>query len=68
LRLHELEVAMSKLKICPKCHSIEGFWFKMKDDHLFTQCKSCGAEVEICEMYKLIEENKKPLWLKIFNK
>jgi uncharacterized Zn finger protein len=66
LRLQEIETASSHLKTCPKCSSTEGFWFIMKGDHLFVQCKNCGVELGLCEMYKFAETNRKPKWLRFF--
>lgn len=68
LRLQEIETALAQLKLCPKCSSNGGFWFIMKGDHIFVQCKCCGAELGLCEVYKLSEGNKKSRWSKLLRK
>jgi len=42
-----------KLKKCPVCGSKEGFWFIMKKDKKYAQCKSCGAEFLLCVIFPL---------------
>ena len=68
LRLQEIETALAQFKSCPKCNSDEGFWFIMKADHIFVQCKCCGAEFGLCELYRISEGNRKPKWTKFFRK
>lgn len=68
LRLQEIETALAQLRLCPKCNSNGGFWFIMKGDHIFVQCKCCGAELGLCEVYKLSEGSKKSQWPKLLRK
>jgi hypothetical protein len=68
LRLREIETALGHLKLCPKCSSNSGFWLIIKSDHIFTQCKCCGAEFGLCEAYKISEENRKSKWTKFLRK
>ncbi|RLI20457.1 hypothetical protein DRO54_06265 [Candidatus Bathyarchaeota archaeon] len=48
-----------KLKECPICGSKDGFWFIMKGERRYAQCKSCGAEFMLCTIYSLEKEEKK---------
>jgi len=48
-----------KLKKCPNCGSEKGFWFILKKDRRYAQCKSCGAEFLLCTIYPLESEGKK---------
>jgi translation initiation factor 2 beta subunit (eIF-2beta)/eIF-5 len=66
LRLQEIETASSHLKVCPKCSSVEGFWFIVKGDHLFVQCKHCGVELGLSEVYTFAGSDRKPKWLRVF--
>jgi transcription elongation factor Elf1 len=68
LKLQELETALGSFKICPKCNSREGFWLGIKGDHIYAQCRCCGAKFELFEVYKMGEESKKPRLLKFFRK
>ncbi len=68
MKLQEIEKASSHLKECPKCRFSEGFWFAVRGSHLFAQCKSCGVEVELCEVHRFAEVNKKYWWLRVFGK
>jgi hypothetical protein len=65
LRLQEIETALAQLRLCPRCSSYEGFWVIMKGDHIFVQCKCCGAELGLCEVYKFSERNQKSQWQKL---
>ena len=66
LRLQEIETASSQLKTCPKCNSAEGFWFIVKGGHLFVQCKHCGVELGLSEVYKLAERKMQSKWVRVF--
>jgi len=68
LRFQEIEAALSHLGTCPKCNSSQGFWLGAKSDHIYVQCKCCGASLELFEVYKLGEESRKPRLLKFFRK
>ena len=48
-----------KLKKCPNCGSEKGFWFIIKRDRRYAQCKSCGAEFLLCTIYPLESEGKR---------
>jgi len=50
---------VEKLKKCPNCGSEKGFWFIIKRDRRYAQCKSCGAEFLLCTIYPLESEGKK---------
>ena len=50
---------VEKLKKCPNCGSEKGFWFILKRDRRYAQCKSCGAEFLLCTIYPLEGEGKK---------
>ena len=58
LQLNEIEEASSHFKACPKCKSIEGFWIGLKREHAHVQCKACGANFELIEVYKMGEQRK----------
>jgi transcription elongation factor Elf1 len=66
LKLQEIETALGHLKTCPKCNSVEGFWFGVKGDHIYVQCKCCGASLELFEVYRLGEEREKTKRLRFF--
>jgi transcription elongation factor Elf1 len=68
LNLKEIETAFSRFKACPKCNSTEDFWLALKRDHAYVQCKSCGANFELFEVYKIGEKDKAPERLKFFRK
>jgi transcription elongation factor Elf1 len=69
LNLQEIETASSRFKVCPKCNSREGFWLGLKRDHVYVQCKGCGARFELFEVYKIGEKGKAaPERLKLFRK
>jgi len=53
LQLREIETAFGQLRICPKCKSVEGFWFGLRQDHVYVQCKSCGSKFEFREIHNL---------------
>ena len=65
LKLEEIEALASKFTTCPKCHSKEGFWLGVKHDHVYVQCKGCGASFELCEVFPIEEASKR---LKFFRK
>jgi len=50
---------VEKLKKCPNCGSEKGFWFIIKRDRRYAQCKNCGAEFLLCTIYPLEHEEKK---------
>lgn len=58
LKLQEIEDAVSRFKICPKCNSAQGFWLELKGDHPVVQCKECGAKFELFEVYMISKESK----------
>ena len=66
LNLQEIENAFSRFKKCPKCDSKEGFWLGVKRDRTYVQCKSCGANFELYEVYVFGEKGKAPERLKFF--
>jgi len=68
LKLQEIEDTFSRFKTCPKCNSIEGFWFGLKREHPYAQCKGCGARFELFEVYMMGEKSKPPQGLKLFRK
>ena len=68
LKLQEIETALAQLRLCPKCSSNGGFWFIMRGDHIFVQCKCCGTELGLREAYRLGEENIKSKWTKFFRR
>ena len=68
LKLQEIETALGHLKTCPKCNSVEGFWFGVKGDHIYVQCKCCGASLELFEVYTMGEKSRTPERLKGFRK
>ena len=59
MTLEEIESFRRSLKVCPKCGSREGFWFTIKPEGGYGQCKHCGAVLEACEVYSLGGEDKK---------
>ena len=48
-----------KLKRCPVCGSEKGFWFIIKRNRRYAQCKSCGAEFLLCTIYPLEEKERR---------
>jgi hypothetical protein len=68
LNLQEIEDAFSRLKICPKCNSQEGFWLGLKTGHTYAQCKDCGTKLELFEIFPIDERTKASRWLKFFRK
>jgi len=68
LKLQEIETASSLFKICPKCHSTQGFWLGLMSDHAYVQCKDCGAKFELFEVYMMGEKGRAPQRLKFFRK
>lgn len=68
LKFQEIEEAFSRFKICPKCNSREGFWLGMKRDHVYVQCKSCGGNFELFEVFAFNEKHELPKRLKFFRK
>jgi len=66
LRFQEIETALKRLGTCPKCNSGEGFWLGSKGDHIYVQCKCCGASLELFEVYTLGEEREKAKRLRFF--
>jgi len=68
LKLEEIETASSRFKICPKCHSTQGFWLGLMSDHAYVQCKDCGAKLELFEVYTMGEKGRSPQRLKFFRK
>lgn len=45
-----------KLKKCLICGSERGFWFTIKKDKKYAQCKNCGAEFLLCVIFPLERE------------
>lgn len=68
LNLREIENALSRFKECPKCDSKEGFWLGIKRDHAYVQCKSCGANFELFELFTIGKVHESPKLLKFFRK
>jgi hypothetical protein len=66
LRFQEIEIALKHLGICPKCNSYEGFWVGSRGDHIYVQCKCCGASLELFEVYTVGEKQEKAKRLKFF--
>jgi len=58
VNLQEIENALSMFKTCPKCNSTQGFWLGLKRERAYAQCKSCGANFELFEVFKLLEKDK----------
>jgi len=56
-----------KLKKCPVCGSEEGFWFIVKKDRKYVQCKNCGKKLLLCTIYSL-EKNEKGITLLLHEK
>ncbi|MEM2105313.1 MAG: hypothetical protein QXV21_02425 [Candidatus Bathyarchaeia archaeon] len=57
MRLQEIENALSRFKVCPKCNAVQGFWLGVKSDKAYLQCKGCGAKFEVSEVYMLGEKS-----------
>lgn len=53
LNLEEVLNTWAKMTLCPKCGSKEGFWLGVKRSHAYVQCKSCGANFELYQVYSL---------------
>jgi DNA-directed RNA polymerase subunit M/transcription elongation factor TFIIS len=68
LNLQEIENTLSRFKECPKCDSKEGFWLGVKRDRTYVQCKSCGANFELFELFAIGEERETPKLLRFFRK
>jgi len=68
LKLQEIEEASGRFKVCPKCNSTIGFWLGMKHDKAYVQCKGCGAQFELSEVYRMSEKGKTPERLTFFKK
>ncbi len=68
MNLQEIENALGAFKTCPKCNSIEGFWLGFKRERAYAQCKGCGANFELFEVFKLLEKGKVSEKLKLFRK
>jgi len=68
LKLQEIEEASGRFKVCPKCNSAIGFWLGMKHDKAYVQCKSCGAQFELSEVYRMSGKGKAPERLTFFKK
>jgi hypothetical protein len=56
LSLEEIEAFASSLKVCPKCHSSEGFWVAANREKSYAQCKHCAAILEFCEVLSYREK------------
>jgi len=68
LRLEEIITSVGKLNFCPKCGSKEGFWLGVKYNHAYVQCKGCGANFELFEVFALNGKSAASKWLKFFRK
>jgi len=68
LRIQEIEEAASRFRTCPKCKSAQGFWLGLKRDHLYVQCKECGALFELFKVYSMEKKSSFPQNLAIANK
>jgi transcription elongation factor Elf1 len=66
LRFSEIETALRQLGTCPKCNSGEGFWLGARGDHIYVQCKCCGASLELFRVYNLGEKREKTKRLRFF--
>jgi hypothetical protein len=66
MRFQEIETALKHLETCPKCDSGDGFWLGSKGDHIYVQCKCCGACLELFEVYALGKEREKARRLRFF--
>jgi len=58
VNLQEIENALSMFKACPKCNSAQGFWLGLKRERAYAQCKSCGTNFELFEVFQLAEKDK----------
>ncbi|MGB9714456.1 MAG: hypothetical protein ACPLZC_05710 [Candidatus Bathyarchaeales archaeon] len=68
LNLQEIENTLSRFKECPKCNSKEGFWLGIKHDHAYVQCKGCGSNLELFELFAIDREREAPKLLRFFRK
>jgi transcription elongation factor Elf1 len=68
LKLQEIEDTFSRFSVCPKCNSKEGFWLGFKDGHAYAQCKGCGTNLELFEIFPIGERTKTSRWAKFFRK
>jgi len=68
LNLQEIEAAAIRFKTCPKCNSAEGFWLGIKNEHVYAQCKGCGAKFQLFEVYAASEKGKAPERFRFFRK
>ncbi|MEM0058340.1 MAG: hypothetical protein QXT10_04690 [Candidatus Bathyarchaeia archaeon] len=59
MKLEEILAASAQITLCPKCGSKEGFWLGFKRDHVYVQCKGCGANFELYQIYNLGGKNNK---------
>ncbi|MEM1540435.1 MAG: hypothetical protein QXJ07_03530 [Candidatus Bathyarchaeia archaeon] len=68
LKLDEILAVASKFNVCPKCNSREGFWLGIRRNHAYVQCKGCGANFELFEVFAVGERGEAPKHLKFFRK
>jgi transcription elongation factor Elf1 len=68
LNFQEIENALNLFKRCPKCGSEEGFWFGVKRDRVYLQCKTCGANFETFEFFTVCKERETSRFLRFFRK
>jgi transcription elongation factor Elf1 len=54
---------LEHLKSCPVCGSKEGFWFFIRKNRKYAQCKNCGVELLLCVIYPMEEGRDKSVSL-----
>jgi len=47
---------LENLEKCPVCKSKEGFWYFIRKNRKYAQCKNCGAELLLCKIYPVEKE------------
>lgn len=57
LNLLEVETALSRFTVCPKCGSHQGFWLGIKSERPYVHCKSCGTRFELFGVYSYDEKD-----------
>jgi transcription elongation factor Elf1 len=62
LNLREIEAVFARFRICPKCASEKGFWLGLRSNRACAQCKHCGAEFDLFEVYPIADSSKKGFW------
>jgi hypothetical protein len=66
LKLGDIEEAWSSFRKCPRCSCSRGFWLSIRRDKVYVQCKECGAQLELFEVYRIGEKGRAPEKVKLF--